>query len=57
MRQAEQKNGGKIKIMGTCENCAKRAVCKKEIGIIFGGCNIDYSPANSGEEKREETKR
>ena len=27
---------------GTCETCAKEKECRKDIGIIFGFCNIDY---------------
>lgn len=28
--------------MGNCETCTKRNTCKKDIGIIFGGCRTDY---------------
>ncbi len=33
-----------------CEQCAKRGECKKEIGIIFGGCVADYAPRTEQEE-------
>lgn len=32
--------------MNNCETCQNRARCNKAIGHIFGGCNIDYRPAN-----------
>ena len=38
--------------MGTCETCAKEKECRKDIGIIFGFCNIDYTERK--EEKKNE---
>lgn len=32
---------------GKCENCAKKATCKKEIGFMFGYCNIDFEPVRT----------
>ena len=29
---------------GYCENCAKLETCHKDIGIIWGFCNADYTP-------------
>lgn len=37
-------------MFGYCENCAKREECKKDIGIIFGGCTIDFEPKDNEEE-------
>ena len=34
---------------GTCDECAKRDNCKKEIGFMFGYCNTGFVQA-SGEE-------
>ena len=28
----------------SCDTCARRATCKKEIGVIWGFCNTDYMP-------------
>lgn len=30
----------------TCESCAKRATCRKDIGIIWGFCKVDYVPTD-----------
>lgn len=34
---------------GSCENCKKKETCNRATGIIFGGCNIDFIPANKKE--------
>lgn len=36
---------------GTCETCAKREHCKKDIGFMFGFCNTDYEPDKKEEQK------
>lgn len=30
--------------MGKCEDCKKIKECNKDIGIIWGFCNIDFEP-------------
>ena len=34
----------------TCETCANLASCKKQIGIIWGFCNVDYVPAEGAKQ-------
>ena len=28
----------------SCETCAKKETCKKDVGFIFGFCKTDYVP-------------
>jgi len=30
--------------MNSCELCAKRGICTRDTGIMFGGCNVDFKP-------------
>lgn len=30
--------------MGNCELCANKKTCKRDTGLIFGACNVDYKP-------------
>lgn len=39
---------------GTCDTCANRESCHKDIGIIFGFCNADYKPADNESKSKEE---
>lgn len=32
-----------------CENCVKKETCTQSIGIIFGFCNIDFEPIQTGQ--------
>lgn len=34
---------------GKCEFCAKRAMCGKPIGHLFGFCNTDFVPAGAND--------
>ena len=34
----------------SCETCANLASCKKEIGVIWGFCNVDYIPAEGAKQ-------
>lgn len=40
--------GGKIKVnapaIKSCDTCAKRDTCKKDIGFMYNHCNTDYEP-------------
>ena len=43
------KNGnGYIKVnapeIKSCDTCAKRGTCKKDMGFMFNYCNTDYKP-------------
>ena len=30
--------------MKDCNSCAKLSTCTRDAGIIFGGCNVEYTP-------------
>lgn len=38
----------------TCENCAKRETCSKDIGNLFGFCNTDFEPILPITEEKQE---
>jgi hypothetical protein len=40
-------NAPEIKSAKSCDTCAKRGTCTKQIGIIFGFCNVDYERASN----------
>lgn len=37
-------NAPEISAEKSCDTCAQRATCKKDIGVIWGFCNTDYEP-------------
>lgn len=38
--------------MKSCDTCFNRSTCTKDIGFIFGGCNVDYEPDQQADKKK-----